>query len=38
MSNGDGMRLMSGPSGGRHAAKRPMETSTIVQRFGAERS
>ena len=37
MSSGDGMRLMIGPSGGRHAAKRPMETSAIVQKFGAER-
>ena len=38
MSSGDGMRLISGPSGGRHAANRPMETSVIVQRLGAERS
>ena len=37
MSIGDGMRLMIGPSGGRHAAKSPMETSAIVQKFGAER-
>ena len=38
MSSGDGMRLMTGPSGGRHAAKRPMETSIIVQKLAAERS
>ena len=38
MSSGDGMRLMIGPSGGRHAAKRPMETSAMVQKLGAERS
>ena len=37
MSTGDGMRLITGPSGGRHAAKRPMETSAIVQKLGAER-
>ena len=37
MSRGDGMRLMIGPSGGRQAARRPMDTSAIVQKLGAER-
>ena len=36
--SGDGTRLMIGPSGGRHAAKRPMETSIVVQNDGGVRS
>ena len=34
---GEGRRLIMGPSGGRHAAKRPMETSTVVQNEGGVR-
>ena len=35
--SGDGTRLIIGPSGGRHAAKRPTDTSTVVQNEGGVR-
>lgn len=34
---GLGARLMSGPSGGRHAARTPIETSNVVQKNGGVR-
>ena len=34
---GDGNLLIRGPSGGRHAAKRPTDTSTVVQKLGGVR-
>lgn len=32
--SGDGTRLISGLRGGKHAAKRPIETSAVVQKVG----
>ena len=35
--SGGGIRLITGPNGGRHAAKRPTDTSTVVQKLGGVR-